>query len=193
MTSTRGPKSNRCGRRSATAASIALSVVVSSCSTMATVPEDDFLRNRVSMSDEAACAALFTAAKEYKATGRTSYFGATITEIERRGKSVDWCNKRRDEQADTAAGIGLIAALVGIVAVAAKSGAGGGNYAAPTRAPGSDYEWDWDQFYDQAGQLIWRCRGVQTGQFAIDAECINKLQVDARWPGLTFRAGAATR
>ena len=46
----------------------------------------------------------------------------------------------------------------------------------------NDTEWDWDQFYDQFGSLQWRCRGLQTGEFAIDSECAFKFKTDQRWP-----------
>lgn len=180
-----------------TAAFVALSVALSSCTTMSTIPEERFKRERTAMSDEAACAALFTAGREYKQTGRTEYFAATLDEITRRGKNVEWCNQRKDEQAETAAGALVFGALIALVAVAAKGGGAPSNANAynttSRRAPATDTDWDWDQFYDANGELVWRCRGVQTGQFAIDAECINKVQLDLRWPGLSFKAGAAAR
>jgi len=46
----------------------------------------------------------------------------------------------------------------------------------------SDYEWDWDQYYNQYGRLVWSCRGVQTGQFAELSRCASKYRTDARWP-----------
>jgi hypothetical protein len=47
----------------------------------------------------------------------------------------------------------------------------------------TDYEWDWDEFYDQSGDLVWTCRGVQTGQFAEFERCSGRYQTDSRWPG----------
>jgi hypothetical protein len=44
-----------------------------------------------------------------------------------------------------------------------------------------DFEWDWDAFY-RNGNLVWVCRGVQTGQFAHHSHCQNKPQLDWRWP-----------
>lgn len=46
-----------------------------------------------------------------------------------------------------------------------------------------DAEWDWDQLYDQRYNLVWACRGVQTGEFADPMRCSGKFQSDGRWPG----------
>lgn len=51
---------------------------------------------------------------------------------------------------------------------------------APT--PIADFDWAWDQFYHQ-GQLVWVCRGAQSGQFAQVERCAYKPQNDYRWPG----------
>jgi uncharacterized membrane protein len=45
-----------------------------------------------------------------------------------------------------------------------------------------DKAWDWDEFYDQRGQLVWACRGVQTGRFSDEAKCEYKFKNDRRWP-----------
>jgi hypothetical protein len=67
--------------------------------------------------------------------------------------------------------------VLGVVAVAAAAakGGGGGGYA----ESGSD----WDQFYNQYGQLVWACRDIQSGRFTEKSNCAGKLQVDNRWPG----------
>ena len=68
--------------------------------------------------------------------------------------------------------------MIGAAAAAAGGGGGGGGaYGA------SDYDWDWDQFYNQYGQLVWACRGIQTGQFAELHHCAYDVKVDTRWPG----------
>lgn len=46
----------------------------------------------------------------------------------------------------------------------------------------TDYEWDWDGFYNEYSQLVWACRGVQTGQFAFEERCAFKVKTDYRWP-----------
>lgn len=52
------------------------------------------------------------------------------------------------------------------------------------RVPQSqDHEWAWDQFYAQNYQLVWACRGIQTGQFAEESRCAYKTKFDSRWPG----------
>lgn len=63
---------------------------------------------------------------------------------------------------------------------------------APRPAPiligqGADFDWEWDQFMLQNGQVVWACRGVQTGQFAPEQRCAYKLKTDWKWPGLQFR------
>lgn len=79
-----------------------------------------------------------------------------------------------------AVGALAIVAVAALVAAAAKSsgGGGGGGYLAS-----SDYVWRWDQFIDQYGLYEWRCRGVQTGQFADSYHCAGQLQIDSTWPG----------
>ena len=46
----------------------------------------------------------------------------------------------------------------------------------------SDYDWDWDAFYDGYGNLLWRCRGIQSGQFANNSNCQYDYLDDDRWP-----------
>ena len=77
--------------------------------------------------------------------------------------------------------IGVVAAAV-VVAAATSDSGGGGSSSNNTNTANTDYDWDWDQFYNQYGTLIWRCRGVQTGQFAEDYRCAGDLQTDIRWP-----------
>jgi TPR repeat protein len=47
---------------------------------------------------------------------------------------------------------------------------------------GYDWDWDWDAFYDQYGNLQWRCRGIQTGRFAKNYNCSSDYKDDDRWP-----------
>nr|WP_143028912.1 hypothetical protein [Massilia sp. PDC64] len=46
----------------------------------------------------------------------------------------------------------------------------------------NDFDWEWDQFYNSSYQLVWACRGVQSGQFADASRCAYKPQTDLRWP-----------
>ena len=40
--------------------------------------------------------------------------------------------------------------------------------------PKHDIDWAWD--------LVWHCRGIQTGQFAEHTKCAGKSKNDDRWP-----------
>lgn len=66
----------------------------------------------------------------------------------------------------------------------ANAGAPNGYYQQPAYQPQYrpvDIEWDWDQFY-HGPQLRWACRGVQSGQFASEENCMFKAKTDLRWP-----------
>ena len=78
---------------------------------------------------------------------------------------------------------GTVAAVIvvaGAAAAVAAAASGGGGYSAPVR----DVDWDWDAFKDQYSNIQWRCRGIQTGQFAGDSNCAYDVKDDDRWPGL---------
>ena len=45
---------------------------------------------------------------------------------------------------------------------------------------GSDTDWDWDYL---PGSNQWRCRGIQTGQFAPNEKCAYDYKDDDRWSG----------
>ena len=42
------------------------------------------------------------------------------------------------------------------------------------KLPKHDIDWAWD--------LVWHCRGIQTGQFAEHTKCAGKSKNDDRWP-----------
>ena len=46
----------------------------------------------------------------------------------------------------------------------------------------ADTQWAWDEINHPTGRM-WRCRGIQTGQFAPDYQCSGLPKVDYRWPG----------
>lgn len=73
----------------------------------------------------------------------------------------------------------VVVAVVAVAAAAANGGGGGGGGYTPV----ADFEWRWDQFRDQYGLLEWRCRGVQSGEFADNYRCAGQLQLDNTWPG----------
>ena len=45
-----------------------------------------------------------------------------------------------------------------------------------------DVSWAWDNFYDEHNNSQWRCRGLNTGQFADDGKCSSKPRLDNTWP-----------
>lgn len=122
-----------------------------------------------------------SAAKDAAESGDQSFMDMVNAEMTARSLHPNECERLLQARANTLAAIGLI--VVGAAAVAAASRGGGGNSYAPT----TDYSWDWDQFYDQSGQLVWACRGKQTGQFAEHSNCSGRPYIDATWPGPYFR------
>ncbi|WP_313632520.1 hypothetical protein [Massilia timonae] len=76
-----------------------------------------------------------------------------------------------------AAGLGLLA--IGALAYAAGQNTGSG-YAPATPA---DYDWAWDLQRGGYNNLVWVCRGRQTGQYADQSRCAYKYQADNTWPG----------
>lgn len=83
--------------------------------------------------------------------------------------------------------LGAAAAIaVGALLVGSAKRGGGGSFA-PQPATVMDFEWDWDRFRGQNGMLVWVCRGVQTGQFALDDKCMWRPKNDFRWPGDEFK------
>lgn len=53
-------------------------------------------------------------------------------------------------------------------------------YAAPQSR---DYNWAWDLQRAGYGTTQWVCRGMQTGQYADQSLCANKVRMDTTWPG----------
>lgn len=81
-------------------------------------------------------------------------------------------------QQNAAAGLAGLA-LLGAAAAGGSRGLG----ALGQGMQGTDYDWAWDQFRNDYGQLVWGCRGVQTGQFADLSRCSAKPRADYMWPG----------
>ena len=101
--------------------------------------------------------------------------------VEVRGSNFIVYRNGKGEHGKAGVDWGTVAAailVVGVVGAAAAAASSGGGYAAPQQ----DYDWDWDAFYNQNYILQWRCRGVQTGQFAADSNCAYDLKDDDRWP-----------
>lgn len=150
----------------------------------ATVPSPALDSDPVSLETRDVCRLRSAAVNK----GNSDVFGNATKEIERRGVNVQQCYTwlAEDEAAKQARyqkiKNGLIAtaavlAIAGAAYAAASSGGGGGSTAV------NDYQWDWDVFYNEQGQLVAYCRGVQTGQFADKWHCNGLSVTDARWPG----------
>lgn len=109
-----------------------------------------------------------------------SFRSSVEAEAARRGLTVERCKSLLEE--DRSKKLAAAAVVLGVLAIAAAArggGGGGGGAGAPT-----DYDWDWDMFYNQYRQLVWACRGVQSGQFADNGKCAYKVKTDSRWPSL---------
>lgn len=106
----------------------------------------------------------------------SKFRSALASELSRRGKSAAECNSIIADADRTNAAIG--AALVGAAVLyqASKSGGGGGGVST------SDYSYAWDQFYHSSGNLVWACRGRQTGRFAETSNCASSPKNDLTWP-----------
>jgi hypothetical protein len=84
--------------------------------------------------------------------------------------------KNKTNREDYERGQRVAAALMGL-GTAIRNGANTQPQYLPT-----DYDWDWDAFYDGYGNLLWRCRGIQSGQFANNSNCQYDYMDDDRWP-----------
>lgn len=138
------------------------------------VSPERFRKERYNLSNTQVCRTALS-----DGVGKDASFATDVwQEVQRRGLTGQDCRALINEQN---AGIG-VAALLGVAIIAASRGGGGEGY-----APNYDTEWDWDQFYNEYRQLVWACRGVQTGQFAETYRCSGKWQTDARWPSKEAR------
>jgi hypothetical protein len=92
---------------------------------------------------------------------------------------------QKDGDSNLAAGVLGVAgavALVGLAVFAAKRGAFSGDRSSSS-SEAVDSEWAWDEYRNRSGNLVWACRGVQTGEFAPEIKCAAKIQIDTQWPG----------
>lgn len=103
--------------------------------------------------------------------GDTAMARQIADEIARRGGSLAQCGSGQQ----LARGLGTFTQSWGAAAGATLE-------LRQSMAGPTDYEWDWDQYYDDRWQLVWACRGVQTGQFVEPSRCVGKVQLDWRWP-----------
>lgn len=156
-------------------ATVALTLV-SGCA----VSSSEFYRQRLTMSNAQLCRTF--ASSEDKVFQEQSvdneiFANDVRVEINRRNLSHMECKQIVSGQ-NLAIGAGALLGAA-LIAVARRNGGGGGG-GGPAKY---DTEWDWDEFYNGYHQLVWACRGVQTGQFADEYHCAGKLQTDNRWPG----------
>lgn len=116
-------------------------------------------------------------------TDQAEFEEAVYKEASRRSLTFSECvgrTKRQDDRGNVIRNVLIGAAVVGLAVALARRGGGGGGYA-PTV---TDYSWSWDLFYNEYRQLVWACRGEQTGQFAELNKCQFKPKNDHRWPSL---------
>ena len=109
-----------------------------------------------------------------------SFLNDIDLELTSRGIQANECSKIIKESNLKTAGVAVAVLGVLAIAAAAKSGGYGGNNYQPNNA--ADYDWAWDQFYNSEYNLVWACRGVQTGQFADVNRCAYKPKNDFTWP-----------
>ncbi|HEY1044388.1 MAG TPA: hypothetical protein VGE60_11050 [Telluria sp.] len=118
---------------------------------------------------------------------------ALRTELRLRGISESECGAIVERQ-NVAIGVG---ALIGAVVVAAAaSGHGGHHHGAdsyvdiaidvPVVTASVENQWDWDQYHNASGNLVWGCRGVHTRELALPEKCDGREMVDYRWPAKNF-------
>jgi hypothetical protein len=152
-----------------------MAAVASGLTACAITPEQ-FYANRTSYTDEQVCSMW----RHYDGPVEQG----AIAEAARRGISVDRCTAilaaAEQRNANVAAGLMLILALG-----AASQGAA--TAPMPMMPVASDTEWAWDQYRNDAGNLVWACRGVQTGQFWPEVRCQFLPKLDIRWPGPLLR------
>ncbi len=140
-----------------------------------------FAEKRYSLSEANLCRTY----KEAQEKGDYSFSRDVKTEIDRRNITPQQC-----ESAMTKQSVGAALAVVGaalVVGAAARSRGGGGGAPSNQYAATTDYDWAWDQFHNQYYQLVWACRGRQTGQFAPNEKCAYKPQNDFTWPGYALQ------
>ena len=131
----------------------------------------NFYSDRTAASNAGICRAI----REATTVGDSEYGSDLRKELGRRGVSFTSCDQILRDQA-VAIGAGVLVA-VAVVAAARNAGGGGGGYGGAY-----DYDWEWDAFYSSSYQMVWACRGVQTGQFADGFKCQAKQKTDWKWP-----------
>lgn len=142
----------------------AAAVVLGGCSTNSTYAYKD-LNNE----------GTHTLCRELATHPDQAYRAEVAKHLVKRGATVEKCNRLIAADNSIAASIAVAGAAV---AVGAAANSGGGYY------PSSPaYGVAWDQFYNEYGQVMWRCRDRSNGRFVYDTYCGGLPMVDSTWPG----------
>ena len=167
-------ESHRTGSRKALAVGVLCSLLVVTPLGGCATSSASYYEKRGSFSNATLCRTYQSAQKEGNASFATDVRSDLSTQF---GTDIHNCDSIIKAQNQKIAGVIVaVAAVAAVAAAAANSGGGGSGYTA------SDYQWDWDLFYNQYGQLVAACRGIQTGQFADNYRCAGLTQDDNRWP-----------
>ncbi len=161
-----------------------LAVILALSLTGCAISPQQFYAERAALSNVDTCRAFESARK----SGNREFMYDAARELNARNISLADCSKLIDESNATAgkflAGVAAVALVAVVVAAASRGGGGGSGYVPHT----TDRSWSWDQYYNQYGQLVWSCRGEQTGQFAALSQCSGKYKSDHTWPSKQARA-----
>ncbi len=149
-------------------------VLLSGCA--AVTSHQDFSERRASLNDTEVCKTLIYSHEQSLNGNGSAFYQSATDEAGNRGYDLNSCKEKIKKQNIVAASV----AIASVLAIAASSRRSSGGYA-PTSVA-QDYEWDWDEFYNEYRQLVWMCRGVQTGQFSPSEKCQYKFKTDSRWP-----------
>lgn len=147
-------------------------VVLSGCA----ISPQQFAAQRETLRPDEICRGRSAAVKN----GDYVFVQAIDEELSTRGIPPGDCPaiiEKASQQASAAAAL-ILGGLA--LAAIARSNPGGGGY--PYTPEPQDNDWAWDQFYNQYYQLVWACRGLQTGQFANLDRCSFKGKHDSTWP-----------
>lgn len=141
------------------------------------VGPQQFAEKRYTLRPDELCRAHEAAQKD----NNYSFLTDIEQELSNRGISPFECADILKDSNRKAAGVAI--AILGILAVAAaaKSGGSGGNNYQPITSS-QDHDWAWDQFYNERFDLVWACRGKQTGRFSELSRCDYKSKIDSTWP-----------
>jgi hypothetical protein len=157
----------------------AVCIVVGAAMLSGCMTTEFFRTNAVTLSDTDVC----TARDEGRSRPQQELYWMAGREMDRRGMTDARCDvllAQKKQQLQN--GLAIVAAGLAVVAVANASRRPGGGGAGYEPVQMQDYQWAWDQFYNDQFQLVWACRGVQTGQFAELYRCNGLLQIDNKWP-----------